>query len=82
MIFAKCRELKKMIARYNRLQYSEENWLHYEFYMFSDGDWACLIKCDGVVNVRHFRPIFDYVSTFYVDPFMWGNEYGFRLHIQ
>lgn len=82
MIFAKCIELKKMIARYNRLQYSEENWLHYEFEMFSDGEWSCLIKCDGVVNVSDFRAIFDYLSTFFVSPFMWGNNYGFRLHIQ
>lgn len=71
-----------MIARYNSLQYHEKNWLSYEFEMFSDGEWSCLIKCNGCVNVYDFRPIFDYVSTFFVNPFMWGNNYGFRLHIQ
>lgn len=82
MLYVKCIELKKLIARYNSLQFCEENWLRYEFEMFSDGEWSCLISCNGVVHVRVFRDIFDYVSTFYVQPFMWGSVCGFRLHIQ
>ena len=82
MIFTKCIEIKKMIARYNSLQSLEENQLSYEFEMFQIGDWSCLIKCDGIVSVREFAHLFDYISTFYVGPFMWGNQYGFSLHIQ
>lgn len=82
MLYVKCIELKKMIARYNSQQYREENKLSYSFEMFQIGDWSCMISCDGVVHVRKFRDIFDFVSNFYVQPFMWGSECGFHLHIQ
>lgn len=82
MIFAKCIELKKLIAQYNRKQSLSENCLRYEFGMFTDGEWSCTLKSNGCISVRDFQPIFDFISTLFVAPFMYGSRFGFRVHIQ
>lgn len=82
MLFSKCIELKKLIARYNRKQSLSENCLRYEFGMFQDGEWSCTIKCNGCVNVHDFCDIFDYIVTLSVAPFMYASRFGFRVHIQ
>lgn len=82
MIYAKCIELKKLIARYNRKQLRVENCLHYEFGMFMDGEWSCTLKSEGCINLRDFQEIYDYITTLSVAPFMYGSRFGFRVHIQ
>lgn len=82
MIFAKCIELKKLIAKYNRVQSVPENCLRYEFGMFMDGEWSCTLKSNGCIGVHDFQPIYDFIATLYVEPFMYGSRFGFRVHIQ
>ena len=82
MIFAKCIELKQLIVRYNRKRYLDEDYIHYEFSMFVDGEWSCTLKCNGCVDVVDFKEVYDFIATFYVSPFMYGSQYGFRVHIQ
>lgn len=82
MIYEQCIKLKKLIVEYNRKQSTIENCLHYEFDMFQDGEWACTLKCDGCVDVLDFKPIYDFIATLFVVPFMWGNQFGFRVNVQ
>lgn len=82
MIYEHCIKLKKLIVEYNRKQYFIENCLHYEFDMFQDGEWACTLKCNGCVDVRDFQPIYEFIATLFVVPFMCGSSLGFRVHIQ
>lgn len=82
MIFSDCIYLKKLIVKFNRKQSMIENCLHYEFGMFNDGEWSCTLKCDGCVNVRDFKEIYDYIATLFVAPFMYSSRFGFRVHIQ
>lgn len=82
MIFAKCIELKKLIAKYNRKQLSVENCLCYEFEMFWDGEWSCTLKSDGCIDLRDFQKLYDYITTISGAPFMYGSRFGFRVHIQ
>lgn len=82
MIFEDCIYLKSLIVKYNRRQYLEDNYLHYEFGMFNDGEWSCELKCNGCVDVREFKEIYDYIATLYVCPFMYGSRLGFSVQIQ
>lgn len=82
MIFRKCIELKKLIDKYNRMQSTEENCIHFEFGMFMDGEWSCLLSSEGCINIVDFKEIYDYLAVFYVSPFMYGSRFGFRVHVQ
>ena len=82
MIYARCIELKKLIVEYNRKQSMIENCLWYEFGMFMDGEWSCTLKSNGRIGVHDFQPIYDFIATLYVEPFMHGSRFGFRVHIQ
>lgn len=82
MIYAKCIEIKKLIVKYNRMQYRQENRLRYEFGMFMDGEWSCTIRCNGCVKLCDFQEIYDYIATLSVCPFMYASKFGFSVHIQ
>lgn len=82
MIYEQCIKLKKLIVEYNRKQSMIENCIRYEYGMFMDGEWSCTLKCDGCVNVCDFKPIYDFIATLFVAPFMYGSRLGFRVHVQ
>lgn len=82
MIYAKCIELKKLIAKYNRKQFRAENCLRYEFGMFTDGEWSCTLKSDGCIDLHDFYEIYNYICTISSVPFMYSSKFGFRVHIQ
>ena len=82
MIFEKCVKLKKLIVKYNRKRVDDDNFLRYEFGMFEDGEWSCTIRCSGCVDVHDFKEIYDFISTLFVAPFMYGSSRGFRVHVQ
>lgn len=82
MLFSKCLELKKMIVQYNRKTVLDENVITCDFGMFTDGEWSCVLKTNGVVDLVDFMPVLEWASTLYVSPFMWGTQTGFRMHVQ
>lgn len=82
MLFSKCIELKKLIVRYNRSRVSEDNFVTYDFSMYADGQWSCVLETSGFVDVVDFMPVLEWAATLYVSPFMWGDKFGFNLHMQ
>lgn len=82
MLFRQCIKLKKMVVQYNRKKVLEEDIIRCDFHMYTDGEWSCILKTHGAVDLVDFMPILEWASTLYVSPFMWGTMNGFRLHIQ
>ena len=82
MLFSKCIELKQLIVKYNLKKTRDEDCLTYEFGSFADGEWSGTIKCNGCVDIRDFQPIFDWASSLFVSPFMYGSRFGFRMYVQ